>query len=114
DLVGDGSVVAGDAGWGGVELGEQQPERPSDLGCGGWVERHGDRLGGVGDVSAEVEQVAQGGAVLVVVGEVGVEPVGQPVFGVERQQPQHHLQAAPLGAQDGPLGLRVVLVGGNL
>jgi hypothetical protein len=33
-----------------------------------------------------VEQVAQGGAVLVVVGEVGVESVGEPLFGVECQQ----------------------------
>ena len=78
-------MVAGDAGRGGVELVEQQPQRPGDLGRGGGVECDGDRLGGVGDLSAEVEQVAQGGAVFVVVGQVGVEPAGQPLFGVERQ-----------------------------
>ena len=46
------------------------------------------------DVSAEVEQVRQDRPVLVGVGQVGVEVLGQPGFGVEREQPQHHLQAA--------------------
>jgi hypothetical protein len=58
--------------------------------------------------------VAQGGAVLVVVGQVGVEPACEPLFGVECQQSQHHLQTASLGAQDGAFGVRVVLVGGDL
>ncbi len=73
-------------GWGGVELVEQEPECPGDLGCGGGVEGDGDRGGGVGEVAAEVEEVAQGGAVLVVVGEVGVESGGEPGLGVEPQE----------------------------
>jgi octaprenyl-diphosphate synthase len=40
----------------------------------------------LGDGAAEVEQVAGGGAVFVGVLEVGVELVGQPVFGVVGQQ----------------------------
>lgn len=40
-----------------------------------------------------VEQVAGDRAVLVGVGQVGVEVLGQPGLGVEREQSPHHLQA---------------------
>ena len=36
------------------------------------------------------------------------------MFGVVREQPEHHLQAAPPGAQQRDLGLWVDLVGGQL
>jgi len=50
----------------------------------------GDEAGGAAD-----DGFAGDGAVLVVVAQVGVELVRQPVPGVVREQPQHHLQAAP-------------------
>jgi hypothetical protein len=45
-------------------------------------------------LAAEVEQVAEDCPVLVGVGEVGLEALGQPRFGVEHHQSQDHLQAA--------------------
>ena len=54
------------------------------------------------------------GAVFVVVAQVGVELVREPVLGVVREQAEDHLQAAPPGAQQCDLGLRVDLVGGQL
>ena len=41
---------------------------------------------------------------LVVVAQVGVEVAGQPVLGVVREQPQHHLQAAAAGLQQRDFG----------
>lgn len=54
-----------DVGWVGVELFGEQAQRSGDLRGGGWVERHVDRVGGVGDRFAEVQQVAGDGPVLV-------------------------------------------------
>jgi len=72
----------------------------------------GDLAWGVVDGSAEVEQVAQDGPVFVGVGQVGVEVFGQPRFGVQREQLQHHLQVA--AGQVGAGSLRVwVQLGGQ-
>ena len=54
------------------------------------------------------------GAVFVVVAQVGVELVREPVLGVVREQAEDHLQAAPPGAQQCDLGVPVELVGGQL
>src|SRR5674536_406593 len=45
--------------------------------------------------------------VLVGVGQVGVEVLGQPRFGVEREQSQHHLQATALQPRAGTFGVGV-------
>ena len=71
-------------------------------------------VGGVVDVAAEVEQVAQDGPVLVRVGQVGVEVLGQPRFGVEREQSQHHLQAAALQVWAGSFRVGVQVGGQDL
>jgi hypothetical protein len=63
---------------GGAELvGEQLVERVGDSGAVGPVQGDGDAGGPVVNPATEVEQVAQDGPVLVGVGEVGVEMLGQ-------------------------------------
>ena len=57
-------------------------EGAGDAWAVGPVEGDGDRVGGVCDVAAEVEQVAQDRPVLVGVAQVGVEVLGQPGFGL--------------------------------
>ena len=57
--------------------------------------------------------LAGDGAVFVVVAQVGVQLRGEPVLGVVREQPQHHLQAPPPGAQQGGPGFGVDLVRGQ-
>ena len=44
----------------------------------------------------------------------GVEPGGQPGFGVVGQQPEHHVQATSLQPGPGPFGGGVDLIGGQL
>ena len=60
------------------------------------MELDGDPVRGVGDGPGQAadDGLAGDGAVFVVVAEVGVEVARQPVLGVVREQPQHHLQAA--------------------
>src|SRR5437867_4392915 len=58
DAVGDGSGVAGDAGWGVVELLGQVGQGPGQAGAVGAVEGDDDRVLGVVDDPALVEQVA--------------------------------------------------------
>src|SRR6266568_2957458 len=82
DGVGDGAGVAGDVWWGVVDLVEEEGEGSGEPWCGGFVEFDVDAGVVVGDGAGAVEQVAGGGAVLVGVLEVGVEVVGEPVFGV--------------------------------
>ena len=53
-------------------------------------------------------------SVFVVVAQVGVEAVGEPVLGVVREEPQHHLQAAAPGAQHRDPGVGIDLVGAQL
>jgi len=73
-----------------------------------------DRVGGVGDRAAEVQQVTGGSPVLVGVFQVGVELAGEPVFGVSGEQAQHHLQGAAVRPVQGGLGVGVDLVAGQL
>src|SRR6266567_4362951 len=114
ELVGDGPGVAGHAGRGGVDLLEEQGEGAGDAGRGGRVEGDGDHAGRAGDGAAEVEQVAGDGPVFVVVAQVVVEPVAEPVLGGGGEQPQHHLQGPAPGAQDGLLRAGGDLAGGQL
>src|SRR5659263_330805 len=58
--------------------------------------------------------VAQDGPVFVGVGQVGVEVFGQPRFGVERQEPQDHLQAAAGEVGAGSFRVRVQVGGQDL
>src|SRR5216683_2813891 len=102
DLVGDGPGVAGHGGRVVVDLVEELPQGAADGAGGGLVEGDGDGGGGVGD-----------GAVFVVVSQVGVEVVREPVLGVVGEEPQDHLQGAVAGAQDGALRVWVDLVGGE-
>ena len=83
-------------------------------GAAGRVEGHGDRAGRAGDGAAEVEQVAGDGPVLVGVAQVVVELVAEPVLGGGGEQPQHHLQGAAPGGQDGFLRAGGDLAGGQL
>ena len=92
DLVGQCAAVPGQVRRGGVEFLGEQFEGACHPRAVGAVEGDGDRLGGVVDLPALVEQVTGDGPVLVGVAEVGVETFGQPSFGVEREQPEHHLQ----------------------
>ena len=71
---------------------------------------------GVGDGPGQAadDGLAGDGAVFVVIAQVGVEVARQPVLGVVREQPQHHLQAAAAGAQQRDLGFGVDDVGGQL
>ena len=64
-------MVAGHDGWGGVEFFGEELEGVGDSWAVGPVQGDGDRVARVGDVAAEVEQVAQDRPVLVGVGEVG-------------------------------------------
>ena|GEM_PF-5430351 len=88
-MVGQWSAVAGQVRRGGVELVGEQLERVGDSGAVGPVQGDGDAGGPVVNPATEVEQVAQDGPVLVGVGEVGVEMLGQPRLAVLGQQPQH-------------------------
>src|SRR5512135_2362314 len=88
-------------------------EGSGESGGGGVVEGDGDGVGGVGEVAVEVEQVAGGRAVFVGVLQVVVEPVGEPVLGVEGQQAQQHLQGAAAGAGAGALRVGVEGVRGQ-
>src|SRR5712692_162180 len=110
DLVGDGPGVAGHGGRVVVDLVEELPQGAADGAGGGLVE--GD---GVGDGSGEAADygLAGDGAVFVVVAQVGVEVVRDPVLGVVGEEPQDHLQGAVAGAQDGALRVWVDLVGGE-
>src|SRR6266511_2427866 len=112
DGVGDGAGVAGDVWRGVVDLVAEEGEGSGEAWCGGLVEFDVDVAAVVGDGAAEVEEVAGGGAVFVGVLEVGVEVVGEPVFGVGGEQAEDHLQAAAGGAVDGPFGVGVDEVGG--
>src|SRR6266496_1638312 len=115
DAVGDRPVVAGDYGRGVVDLVDEHGEGAGDAGLAGGFEGDGDRGGGEGDGSGEAadDGFAGDGAAFVVVAQVGVELPGQPVLGVVREQPQHHLQAAAPGAQHRGAGAWVYLVGGQ-
>src|SRR5260370_3928896 len=115
ELVGEGAAVAGQGGRGGVDLLNQQGEGAGNEGGGGAFEVDGDRGGGEGDGSGEAadDGFAGDGAIFVVVAQVGVELPGQPVLGVVREQPQHHLQAAAPGAQHCGAGTWVYLAGGQ-
>src|SRR5258706_8324632 len=115
DLVGDGPGVAGHGGRVVVDLVEEQPQGAADGAGGGLVEGDGDGGGGVGDGSGEAADygLAGDGAVFVVVAQVGVEVVREPVLGVVGEEPQDHLQGAVAGAQDGALRVWVDLVGGE-
>ena len=62
--------------------------------------------------AAADDGLAGDGAVFVVVAQVGVELVRQPVLGVVREQPQHHLQAAAAGPQQRDFGFRADDIGG--
>src|SRR6266568_7054245 len=101
ELVGDGPGVAGHAGRGCVDLLGEQGEGAGDPWRCGWVEGDGDGAGRAGDGAAEVEQVAGDGPVFVVVAQVVVEAVAEPVPGGGGEQPQDCLQGAAPGAQDG-------------
>jgi hypothetical protein len=94
-------------GWGVVDLVEEVGEGSGEAWCGGWVEFDVDGGGVVGDGAGEVEEVAGGGAVFVGVLEVGVEVVGEPVFGVGGEQAEDHLQAAAVGVVHGSFGVGV-------
>src|SRR5258706_4741776 len=115
DLVGDGPGVAGDGGRVLVGLVEEQPEGAGDSAGGGLVGGDGEGGGGVGDGTGEAADygLAGDGAVFVVVAQVGVEVVREPVLGVVGEEPQDHLQGAVAGAQDGALRVWVDLVGGE-
>ena len=54
DLVGDLPVVAGEFGWGGVDLVDQEFEGAGDAGCVGLVDRDGDLGLGVVDLAGLV------------------------------------------------------------
>src|SRR5712672_2764746 len=94
DLVGDGPGVAGHGGRVLVDLVEEQPQGAGDGAGGGLVEGDGDGGGGVGDGSGEAADygLAGDGAVFVVVSQVGVEVVREPVLGVMGEESQDHLQ----------------------
>ncbi len=87
---------------------------PAGRGLSGRSRGDGDRAPGVVDRAAQVQQVAGEGTVLVGVMKGGVEPGGQPGFGVVGQQPEHHLQATSLQPGPGPFGGGVHLIGGQL
>src|SRR5208282_1972435 len=93
----------------------QQFQGAGDAGRGGPLEGDGDRGGGVCDGSGQAadDGLAGDGAVFVVVAQVGVEAVGEPVLGVVREEPQDHLQAAAPGAQECHLGVGVDGAGGQ-
>ena len=61
-----------------------------------------------------VHEIARTPPVFVIIAQVGVEVVGQPVLGVVREQPQHHLQSAAAGAQQRDFGVGVDHIGGQL
>lgn len=115
-MVGDGAVVAGDGGWGLVEVVQEVGQGSGDVGLVGSFEGDGDGGGGVGDGAGESSDdgFAGDGAVFVVVAQVGVQGVGEVVFGVGGQQPQGQLQAAAAGVQEGALGVGVQVVAGDL
>src|SRR5450755_298557 len=75
EVVGDGAVVAGHGGRGGVDLVDEQCEGAADAGGAWLVELDGDRGGGPGDGAGQAagDGLAGDGAVLVVVAQVGVE-----------------------------------------
>src|SRR5271166_1296044 len=75
EVVGDGAVVAGYGGRGGVDLVDEQCEGAGDAGGAWLVELDGDRGGGPGDGAGQAadDGLAGDGAVLVVVAQVGVE-----------------------------------------
>src|ERR1035441_7334661 len=77
EVVGDGAVVAGHGGRGGVDLLDEQDQGAGDAGGAGLLEVDGDRGGGEGDGAGQAadDALAGGGAVFVVVAEVGVELV---------------------------------------
>jgi hypothetical protein len=85
-------------------------------GLGGSFEGDGDGGGGEVDDAGQAadDGLAGDGAVFVIVAQVGVQPVGEPVLGVVREQPEYHLQAAPPGAQHRDLGAGVELVPSGL
>ena len=116
ELVGDGPGVAGHGGRGVVDLVDEQGQGAGYAGGAGPVEFDGDPVGGIGDGPGQAadDGLAGDGPVFVVVAQVGVEVVRQPVLGVVREQPQHHLQAAAAGPQQRDLGCGVDEVGGQL
>jgi len=115
ELVGDGAGVAGHGGRVLVDFVEEVPQGGGDGACPGVVEGDGDRVRGAGDGSGEAadDGLAGDGAVFVVVAEVGVEVVREPVLGVVREEPQDHLQGAAVSALDGAPGTGVDLAGGE-
>jgi len=109
-------MVAGDGGWGLVEVVQELGQGLGEVGSAGSFEGDGDGGGGVGDGAAESSEdgFAGDGAVFVVVTQVGVQGVGEVVLGVGGQQAQGQLQAAAAGAQEGALGVGVQFVAGEL
>ena len=77
DLVGDGAVIAGHSGRGGVDLLDEQGKDAGDAGGAGLFELDGDRGGGAGDGAGQAadDALAGDGAVFVFVAQVGVELV---------------------------------------
>src|SRR5271169_5087331 len=77
EVVGDGAVVAGHGGRGGVYLLDQQGQGAGDAGGAGLLEVDGDRGGGPGDGAGQAadDALAGDGAVFVIVAQVGVELV---------------------------------------
>src|SRR5437773_9442374 len=94
DLVGDGPGVAGHGGRVLVDLVEEEPQGAGDGAGAGLVEGDGDvgRRAGDGPGESADYGLAGDGAVFVVVTEVGVEVVREPVLGVVGEEPQGHLQ----------------------
>src|SRR6266852_5722120 len=115
ELVGDGPAVAGHGGRVLVDLVEEEPQGAGDGPGAGLVEGDGDGVRGAGDDTREAadDGLAGDGAVFVVVAEVGVEAVREPVLGVVREEPQDHLQGPALRALDGTPGFGVDLIGGE-
>src|SRR5713226_1092875 len=74
-LVGDGPLVAGQAGRGGVDLVDEQGQGAGDAGRAGRLQGDGDRGGGAGDGAGQAadDGLAGDGAVFVVVAQVDVE-----------------------------------------
>ena len=69
EVVGDGPVVAGDGGWGLVDVVQELGQGGGDVGSAGSCQGDGDGGGGVGDGAAEAtdDRFAGDGAVFVVV-----------------------------------------------
>ena len=71
-------MVSGEASGGGAEFLGEELEGASDVWAVRAVQGDGDLPGAVDDLPTLVEQVTHDAAVLVGVGEVGVEVLGQP------------------------------------